>query len=984
LLKKRIVIFCLVFILLSMSIFGQVVLDSTTSTFEFKPADLKVYLNTTVNWTFSGQGTHTVTATDGSFEGEDLEEGDEFQHKFNESGTFEYHCLAHGETGRIVVEQNPNLIDFPLINITLVEPTFGVSFVELFDIVVETTNASICKYSAFPEVKYEDIDNTAQVFEATDNWLTHTLSDYNLKTPDNYETSLYVKCKVNDNGYINEAAPQEIILSVDTTPPKILALYADPNPVIERLKVDVVVETDDKVVCDYQFFNSDDLGTDFGDINRSSFKSINTNSYDEFTDPTINDNTDYLVFVACMNRAEQHDLNFTYFSVNLSIMNNFTELLPFGNIKDKDIELKVVTNKDSTCTYDGVNKFAQTATTEHFLNLRNLTEKVYTFPIECRFGNGDILKETIMFSVDWSKPSEPTIVADENTCDNTQLSASFSAKDNLQVAYYNVKLLDGDGNGVEYNLTESKITIINLSLERGKKYFWEVYAVDISGNVGSIRKTLGTQILEEADILCAGNDDPYLNVTGLLTLDGTQVKLGCFDPDPGDRCKEKTYALIDKNSTCEVCGECEFTKITSTTKIVLYEDTTLCYNITDTKGRIIFDSRNIKIDTCTGNVSCCNGVSAKICVSESNCSLVTDMDCDVLKLDTDEDLIPDLKEIECGLDPNNKSDAILDFDNDTLKNKDECLKYHTDINNKDTDDDGYDDNIEAQAKTDPTDPDDYPVDENKDTDNDGIPDLDEEECGLDPDNPDDADEDADGDTLSNRRECLNYGTDWDKADTDGDGFDDNVELDKNTNAKDPDDFPKSHVLNILAFTIGLGLVSGGIYFFAKNMSKTKKMVIPKSGANKPLVNFNQAGKQMGSQQFSQQQNTMSGVQPNISSQPRKVVKPISQAEIDIQIRKKREELKFKKISTIFDEFAEEGTAPSEQPKTIKKEKPKILDKLDEDKEIEHDKIFNRLDDISEEDAFEEIEQIEKEEEAKFGKIKEDDISKIGKGDKNKT
>ena len=978
--KKRIVIFCLVLILLSMSVIGQITLDSSTSTFEFRPDDIKFYLNTTVNWTVTGQGTHTITATDGSFEGENLKDGDEFSHKFNESGTYEYHCLAHGETGRIVIEQDPNLIDYALINITMIEPTFGVSFVELFDIVIETTNASICKYSAFSEVKYEDIDNTAQIFEASDGGFTHTLYDYNLKTPDNYETSLFVKCKVNDNGYINEAAPHEIVLSVDTTPPNILELYADPNPVIERLKVDVVVKTDDKVVCDYQFFNSDDLGTDFGDINKSSFKSTNINTYDEYTNPTIIDNTQYLVFVACMNRAEQHDLNFTYFSVNLSVVNNFTELLPSGFIKEKNSELRVVTNKDSTCTYDGVNKFSQTATTEHFINLRNLTEKVYTYPIECRFGDGDILRETIMFTVDWSKPTEPTIVADEKTCDNTQLSASFSAKDNLKIAYYNVKLLDSEDNGVEFNLTEGAITVVNLSLTRGDKYYWEVYAVDTSGNKGSVRKTLGTQILQESDILCAGNADPYMNVTGTLTLDGTNIGLGCFDPDPGDRCKEKYYALIDRNSTCEVCGECEFTKITSTTKIVVLEDTTLCYNITDTKGKTIFNSTKIKIESCSGNTSCCNGVSAFVCVSESDCNLVTDMECDVSKLDTDEDLIPDLKEIECGLDPYNISDAILDFDNDTLKNKDECLKYHTDIYNKDTDGDGYDDNIEAQAKTKPTDPDDYPIDENKDTDDDGIPDLDEEKCGLDPDNPDDANEDADGDTLSNRRECLNYGTDWDNPDTDGDGFDDNVELDKNTNAKDPDDFPKSHALNIIAFIVGLGLISGGIFFFVKNMQKTKKMIIPKSGAAKPLVNYNQAGKQMSSQQFSGQgQGTMQGTQ--LSIKPQKVMKPISQVEIDREIRKKREELKFKKISTIFDEFAEEGATPSE-PRDVKKEKPKILDKLEEDKEIEHDKIFNRLDDISEEDAFEEIEQIEKEEESKFGKIKEEDISKIGKGDKD--
>ena len=60
-----------------MSVIGQITLDSSTSTFEFRPDDIKFYLNTTVNWTVTGQGTHTITATDGSFEGENLKDGDE-------------------------------------------------------------------------------------------------------------------------------------------------------------------------------------------------------------------------------------------------------------------------------------------------------------------------------------------------------------------------------------------------------------------------------------------------------------------------------------------------------------------------------------------------------------------------------------------------------------------------------------------------------------------------------------------------------------------------------------------------------------------------------------------------------------------------------------------------------------------------------------------------------------------------------------------
>ncbi|NHJ84382.1 MAG: hypothetical protein FK734_02910 [Asgard group archaeon] len=101
-----------------------------------------------------------------------------------------------------------------------------------------------------------------------------------------------------------------------------------------------------------------------------------------------------------------------------------------------------------------------------------------------------------------------------------------------------------------------------------------------------------------------------------------------------------------------------------------------------------------------------------------------------LTSDSDSDSMSDLYEVENGLDPNNASDANLDYDQDGLTNLEECQNqtdpwdddtdgdyltdgdevyiYNTNPLNPDTDGDGWSDSFEIYYETDPLDPDDYP------------------------------------------------------------------------------------------------------------------------------------------------------------------------------------------------------------------------------------------------------------------------------------
>jgi plastocyanin len=63
--------------------------------FAFSPSTLEVKVGTTVTWTNADSAPHTVTADDGSFASNDLNQGASFSFTFTTAGTYAYHCGVH-------------------------------------------------------------------------------------------------------------------------------------------------------------------------------------------------------------------------------------------------------------------------------------------------------------------------------------------------------------------------------------------------------------------------------------------------------------------------------------------------------------------------------------------------------------------------------------------------------------------------------------------------------------------------------------------------------------------------------------------------------------------------------------------------------------------------------------------------------------------------------------------------------------------------
>ena len=73
--------------------------------FEFVPARITVSSGTTIVWVNEGQGAHTSTADDGSWDSGMLEPGERWSRTFTAVGEYPYHCTPHPfMTGTVVVE----------------------------------------------------------------------------------------------------------------------------------------------------------------------------------------------------------------------------------------------------------------------------------------------------------------------------------------------------------------------------------------------------------------------------------------------------------------------------------------------------------------------------------------------------------------------------------------------------------------------------------------------------------------------------------------------------------------------------------------------------------------------------------------------------------------------------------------------------------------------------------------------------------------
>jgi amicyanin len=73
--------------------------------FSFAPAELKVSVGTTVNWTNRDDIPHTVVSTEKVFKSKVLDSEEKYSFTFTTAGTYVYFCSIHPKmTGKVIVQ----------------------------------------------------------------------------------------------------------------------------------------------------------------------------------------------------------------------------------------------------------------------------------------------------------------------------------------------------------------------------------------------------------------------------------------------------------------------------------------------------------------------------------------------------------------------------------------------------------------------------------------------------------------------------------------------------------------------------------------------------------------------------------------------------------------------------------------------------------------------------------------------------------------
>ena len=107
---------------------------SITDDKDFLPEDLTINVGDTVTWTNDDDSSHTVTAEDGQFHSENMEEEATWSYTFTETGTYDYGCNYHGgmEGSVSVVEEDEEIVwtdyTFDQVDDSVHSPIIGFAF----------------------------------------------------------------------------------------------------------------------------------------------------------------------------------------------------------------------------------------------------------------------------------------------------------------------------------------------------------------------------------------------------------------------------------------------------------------------------------------------------------------------------------------------------------------------------------------------------------------------------------------------------------------------------------------------------------------------------------------------------------------------------------------------------------------------------------------------------------------------------------------
>ena len=564
--------------------------------------------------------------------------------------------------------------------IRMMHPSWGISSVFSFNVTVESSTKAKCKYiydvPAPPPATQFDSLNT---FDSSDG-IYHVINQVTIPYGDTSTHSLHVYCKA---GEFN-ISRQSFKLFIDSTAPKIVSAYANPDPVVEPVETGaeiystrLQVQTDEEGFCKYSadkqdFKEMEGFFPGF-DVYPKKSHSVAVN---------VSEVKGYTYYVACKDKAEllssAKPITFTIDLTALFAIKSTTE--PYSSTELFD--LRIESNKRSFCFFgEDKNSISNCFGACEFTNghAQPITKPAgtYTFYVKCNTGSGgessNVLNITV--TVDTSSPMME-YVDDSSTLPGEpdiswypgKLKVKFKGKDpETKVIKYYYLLETAFARELVVNWTPSlelngTPIFVKANLSDGQRYVFRVRPVNLVGLVGNFSSSDGVTVdfskippvcangekdANETDIDCGGmcagcavgkhcvknNDCDSLYCAENVCAEpsctdgvrnGQETDIDCGGPECPKCMLNKTCA---ENTDCD-SGSCLFGKCA-----------------VDTCKNGVLDGTESDID--------CGGACPARCGSGMNCNLPGDCAEDLacidntcsVPLDLDEDGVPDYLDI---------------------------------------------------------------------------------------------------------------------------------------------------------------------------------------------------------------------------------------------------------------------------------------------------------------------------------------------------